>query len=227
MELSKIITMFLCLLAAASSSANHGSQEQKFSNASQELPEIHGNKFYYFGFGSNMLKQRIHIQNPTAKRIGAALLQDYRLDFAGPQNIRWNGAVATIVPTPKDSLWGTLWDIDLGNLADIDNQEGVHLGLYVPVTVQVQLIGQEDKTNLTAARAYMLTHQPETNLYEFPDDQVPESRQPSKTYLKCLVKGAIESSIPQSYIQRLRSIKHNGQVDSNLQELLQLRDVQL
>ncbi|XP_068149492.1 gamma-glutamylcyclotransferase [Drosophila tropicalis] len=226
MELSKIIIICLCLMAAASTSA-HNSQKQKSSNNSQELPEIHGNKFYYFGFGSNMLKQRIHIQNPTAVRIGAALLKDYRLDFAGPQNIRWHGAIATIVPTPKDSLWGTLWDIDLSNLADIDNQEGVHLGLYVPVTVQVQLIGQEGKTNLTAARAYMLTNQPETNLYELPADRVPESRQPSETYLKCLVKGAIESSIPQSYIQRLRSIKHNGQVDSDLQELLQLRDVEL
>jgi len=33
------------------------------------------NKFYYFGFGSNMLARRIHIQNPTARRIGAGKLQ--------------------------------------------------------------------------------------------------------------------------------------------------------
>lgn len=31
--------------------------------------------FYYFGFGSNMLASRIHIQNPTAKRVGAGKLE--------------------------------------------------------------------------------------------------------------------------------------------------------
>lgn len=32
-------------------------------------------KFFYFGFGSNMLASRIHIQNPTAQRIGAGKLK--------------------------------------------------------------------------------------------------------------------------------------------------------
>lgn len=32
-------------------------------------------KFFYFGFGSNMLASRIHIQNPTAQRIGAGKLE--------------------------------------------------------------------------------------------------------------------------------------------------------
>lgn len=32
------------------------------------------NKFMYFAYGSNMLAQRIHIQNPTAVRIGTGKL---------------------------------------------------------------------------------------------------------------------------------------------------------
>jgi len=35
-------------------------------------------KFFYFGFGSNMLASRIHIQNPTAKRIGAGKLEVWK-----------------------------------------------------------------------------------------------------------------------------------------------------
>lgn len=43
------------------------------------------NKFFYFGFGSNMLASRIHIQNPTAQRIGAGKLEvsiKYGLHFS-------------------------------------------------------------------------------------------------------------------------------------------------
>lgn len=32
-------------------------------------------KFYYFGYGSNMLAKRIHIQNPAAQRVGVGKLQ--------------------------------------------------------------------------------------------------------------------------------------------------------
>lgn len=41
----------------------------------QNLPEVRGDKFYYFGYGSNMLTKRIHIQNPTAIKIGPGELR--------------------------------------------------------------------------------------------------------------------------------------------------------
>ncbi|XP_026849020.1 gamma-glutamylcyclotransferase [Drosophila persimilis] len=230
MNIERHINLVLCLLTALRVSKGHNiggiisSSNGLHGNDSLEtLPEVHGSKFFYFGFGSNMLAQRIHIQNPTAERIGAALLADYRLDFAreGP---RWRGAVGTIVPTPGDHTWGALWEIDVSNLDDIDNQEGVHLGIYEALTVYVKLQNEE---TATAARAYMLTkaHQPESNLYHMNPDEVPQDRQPSKTYLQCLIKGAIESSIPEEYVVRLRSIKHNGRVASNLEERLGLQDV--
>ncbi|XP_017111756.1 gamma-glutamylcyclotransferase [Drosophila elegans] len=192
-------------------------------NATLDLPEVRGHTFLYFGFGSNMLAKRIHIQNPTAVRVGPALLADYRLDF-GFESARWDGAVATIVPTPGDHVWGTLWEIGLSNLPDIDNQEGVHEGIYDPLTVYVKL---RDDSDQTPARAYLLTKQPETNLYDLPKDSVPASRQPSKTYLQCLVKGAVESSVPQDYVRRLKGIKHNGHVATELEQKLELQNVEL
>lgn len=41
----------------------------------EELPEVKGDKFYYFGYGSNMLTKRIHVQNPTAVKIGPGVLK--------------------------------------------------------------------------------------------------------------------------------------------------------
>ncbi|EDV51868.1 gamma-glutamylcyclotransferase [Drosophila erecta] len=215
-----LIRVISCLLAALSQVNCHSISG---SNATLNLPEIRGDKFQYFGFGSNMLIRRIHIQNPSAVRVGPALLPDFRLDFA-LESSRWNGSVATIVPTQGDHVWGTLWEIDLTNLPDIDDQEGVSLGIYEPRTVYVKLRGESEPT---PARAYLLTKQPTSNLYELPKDSIPLSRQPSKTYLQCLVKGAIESSVPEDYVQRLRSIKHNGRANSDMERKLDLGSVTL
>ncbi|KAL7731640.1 hypothetical protein ACLKA6_007992 [Drosophila palustris] len=151
-------------------------------NLVKQLPEQHGDKFYYFGFGSNMLAKRIHIQNPTAVIVGPALLENYRVDFAMP-SMFWKGAVATIVPDPASQTWGTLWEIDLSNLPDIDNQELVHMGWYKPVSVQVKM---HHNASEIPARVYVMTKNPKGNVHDMPPNEVPEDRQPSKTYLQVM-----------------------------------------
>ncbi len=46
-----------------------------------------GGSFVYFAYGSNLLTERIHYQNPSAKSIGIACLRDYRLDFRLPSKV--------------------------------------------------------------------------------------------------------------------------------------------
>ncbi|XP_054733273.1 gamma-glutamylcyclotransferase-like [Anastrepha obliqua] len=188
-----------------------------------DLPERFGDKFIYFGYGSNMLTKRIHIQNPTAQKIGMGILKDYRLDF-NTFTERWGGAPATIVPTNGAYVYGTLWEIDLSNLADIDDQEGVHEGIYYPVSLPVML----PNNTLITARAYLLTDQPKIPIHDFlSTDTVPIMRQPSKTYLQCLVKGAEETGIVPWYVDWLKSVKHNGHVAKDLELILELKDVKL
>ncbi|XP_034483750.1 gamma-glutamylcyclotransferase-like [Drosophila innubila] len=187
----------------------------------KKLPEMHGDKFYYFGFGSNMLAKRIHVQNPTAVIMGPALLKDYRVDFATPNKL-WMGAGATIVPDPKSQTWGTLWEIDLSNLPDIDNQERVHVGWYRPQTVQVEYNNEK-----IPARLYVIVDEPEGNVHDMPPNEVPEDRQPSKTYLKVLVKGAIESGIPEHYVKWLKGFKHNNQTVAEFEERFELQSMEL
>ncbi|KAJ8920297.1 hypothetical protein NQ315_011958 [Exocentrus adspersus] len=57
-------------------------------------------KFLYFAYGSNLLEQRIHIQNPTAVRHDIGKLKDYQLDFITFSR-RWKGASATIIPKKR------------------------------------------------------------------------------------------------------------------------------
>ncbi|KAH8239660.1 hypothetical protein KR032_006443 [Drosophila birchii] len=190
---------------------------------SYNLPEGKANKFLNFAFASNMMTKRINIETPTAVRIGAARLLDYRLDFAHELS-RWNGAIATIVPTKGTETWGTLWQINESDKLNIENQIGVNSGLYEAHTVYVRL---QNETEVTPAITYLLTQQPESNLYELSRNYIPESRQPSKTYLKAIVRGALESSLPEDYVHRLRSIKHNGRISEEMEKLLGLKDVVL
>ncbi len=37
--------------------------------------------FYYFAYGSNLSSERIRVSNPSAEAVGAALLDNYALDF--------------------------------------------------------------------------------------------------------------------------------------------------
>ncbi|XP_017072234.1 gamma-glutamylcyclotransferase [Drosophila eugracilis] len=181
-------------------------------------------KFFYFGFGSNMLASRIHIQNPTAKRIGAGKLENFRLDFhTGSKN--WLGAPATIVPTTGSYVYGAIWEIDMCNLKDLDDQESVPDGVYIPISIPVHSLTTD--TTITC-RAYHLTNQPKSELHAGGvHDNIPFDRQPSQTYLKVLVKGAKESGIPEDYIKWLRGIKHNGVQVPAMEAKLKLDQVQL
>ncbi|XP_067648355.1 gamma-glutamylcyclotransferase-like isoform X2 [Eurosta solidaginis] len=176
--------------------------------------------FYYFGFGSNLLTKRIHIQNPSAVRVGPGKLEDYQLDFYTSSRT-WHGAPATIVPKPGSSVYGAIWQIDNKDMKSLDDQEGVSLGVYVPITVPVLAMNDGKRIE---CRAYHLAKQPIGDVKCMKPEEIPYNRQPSKTYLKTMVKGAIESCLPADYVQWLRSIKHNGKIVELLENKLDLHD---
>lgn len=98
------------------------SVETETDGSSVSSDEIMTNKtttFMYFGYGSNLLAKRIHIQNPTAVRKTAGKLENYRLDFSNFSS-RWNGAPATVIRDNNSSVWGAIWEIDARFMADLD-----------------------------------------------------------------------------------------------------------
>nr|NP_001262014.1 uncharacterized protein Dmel_CG32196, isoform C [Drosophila melanogaster]AGB94707.1 uncharacterized protein Dmel_CG32196, isoform C [Drosophila melanogaster] len=151
-------------------------------------------------------------------------LKNFRLDFhTGSKN--WLGAPATIVPTQGSHVYGAIWEIDMCNLKDLDDQESVPAGVYVPISVPVHLLNTDSSIT---CRAYHLTNQPQTDLHAGGGQEIiPHDRQPSQTYLKVLVKGATESGVPDEYIEWLRGIKHNGKQVPAMEAKLELDKVQL
>ncbi|CAB3240960.1 unnamed protein product [Arctia plantaginis] len=170
---------------------------------SEETTEPNG-YFYYFGYGSNLLAKRIHINNPSAVLISAAKLPNYRLDFInlGDTKETWNGAAATIVEDDETEVWGSLWRIDIDQMNNLDQQEYPY---YFAKNVTVT---KRDGTEVLA-RTYIGKTAP--NKLKKGED-LPSERRPSNTYLEVLALGAIESHLPAQYIGFIFSFPTNGQM---------------
>ncbi|MEQ2314712.1 hypothetical protein AMECASPLE_014971 [Ameca splendens] len=98
-------------------------------------------KFMYFAFGSNLLKERLQLMNPSAVFYATGRLKDYKLDFGvWEKNVEtaWHGGVATIESCPGEEVWGVVWTMSNENLSTLDSQEGVSLGKYSPLEVSIE-----------------------------------------------------------------------------------------
>lgn len=105
--------------------------------------------FLYFAYGSNLLKERLQLKNPSAmvhcvarlmvqsniRRVSEpshkpytltaffSLFQDYRLVFGNYKGLasdRWHGGVATIEHSPGDEVWGVVWRMSMSDLESLD-----------------------------------------------------------------------------------------------------------
>ncbi|XP_050536306.1 gamma-glutamylcyclotransferase-like [Daktulosphaira vitifoliae] len=156
--------------------------------------------FFYFAYGSNLLAERIHLNNPSAIREGSGKLNGYRLDFNGPKSNFWKGSPATVVPDTDEYVWGSVWKLNISDLQNLDKQEGVPQKLYIPFETNIELsIGQT-----ILCRSYMLNNLPQKETI------LPPERRPSEAYLETILLGAKESNLPSEYIEKLKLIPHNN-----------------
>ncbi|KAK0175171.1 hypothetical protein PV327_008944 [Microctonus hyperodae] len=167
------------------------------------------NKFLYFAYGSNLLAARIRISNPSAEFVDIGRLENYRLDFLGYSKI-WDGSPATIISTDNSHVWGVIWELSNEHLETLDRQEGVDKGIYLGFYVDVI----NETGTVYHCRVYQQTKNIDNHV---PLSELPEDRRPSLTYLKIMVKGALECGIPANYIESLKNIKHNGQGSINIE----------
>lgn len=171
--------------------------------------------FFYFAYGSNLLTKRIRINNKTAERVANGILKNYRLDFADSNADKkyysptWNGCPATIIPEKNSQVIGVIWKIKNDDLSQLDYQEGVEVGIYKPLTLEIESMLNGE---IISCRSYQLVHNPSTPLE--PENRCHE-RCPSRDYLNVVVNGAVESNMPIDYINFLKSFKHNGNEATN------------
>eukprot|EP00064_Thunnus_orientalis_P011861 superscaffoldBa00001758_g11893 len=151
-------------------------------------------RFMYFAFGSNLLKERLQLANPSAIFCTTGRLKDYILNFGLWEkhvDNAWHGGVATIEFCPGAEVWGVIWTLSNDNLKSLDNQEGVSLGKYSPIEVTV-----ETDNGLTLCRTYQMN-----NFHACP---------PSPQYKQVVCLGAEQNRLPVEYLKRLEAIQTNN-----------------
>ncbi|XP_030025203.1 gamma-glutamylcyclotransferase isoform X2 [Manduca sexta] len=168
----------------------------------ENLPDT----FLYYAYGSNLLKKRIHINNPSAVFLGIGRLDGHQLDFI-KYSEHWRGTSATIVPTEKSCVWGAIWRLHNRDMPALDKQEGVDTNWYFAKTVDVVT----PDGNTVQCRTYQQTINPELRKE---GEELPPERRPCITYLDCIINGAKECELPEDYIEELKKIPHNGQIAS-------------
>ena len=93
---------------------------------------------YYFAYGSNMDAAQMRERCPSARAVGIARFPDHRLAFTRMATTRRCG-VADAVPSPGDDVWGVVYEVEAGELAYLDECEGVDVGAYVREARAVRL----------------------------------------------------------------------------------------
>lgn len=167
--------------------------------------------FLYFAYGSNLLSERIHLQNPSATFFCVARLQDFKLDFGnseGKESEVWHGGIATIFQSPGDEVWGVVWKMNKSNLSSLDKQEKA----YAPIEVHVSTQEGEEIT----CRTYQMRNY--------------ESAPPSPQYKKVICMGAQENGLPPEYRQKLDAIAPNGyrgRVSDDVEDIIRRGEARL
>ncbi|XP_005101773.1 gamma-glutamylcyclotransferase [Aplysia californica] len=149
--------------------------------------------FQYFSYGSNLLRERILISNPTAKFRCVGRLNNYALQFDTPRfpgKPRWHGAPATIEEKDGSYVMGCVWEINEAHTSNLDAQEA----LYHPIFVDVDLETGEN----VKCRSYQMNN-----------DRTGDTL-PSPFYIKVMIDGAKQNNMPAEYINFLENVPTNG-----------------
>ncbi|XP_077362871.1 gamma-glutamylcyclotransferase-like [Festucalex cinctus] len=151
--------------------------------------------FAYFAFGSNMLKERVRLRNPSATFLDTGRLKDYQLDFGmwgkDAEN-NWHGAVATIRESPGSEVWGVIWTVSRDHLDSLDHQEGVNEGIYSPLEVRVESSNHGE----VLCKTYQMN-----NFHARPTS-------PQYKYVVCW--GAEQNGLPKDYVDGLQAVQTNN-----------------
>ncbi|XP_011479557.2 gamma-glutamylcyclotransferase isoform X1 [Oryzias latipes] len=150
--------------------------------------------FMYFAFGSNLLKERLHLANPSATFFSIGRLKDYKLNFGlsdSHTGSEWHGGAATIEACPGAEVWGVIWTLSNEHLSSLDNQEGVSVGIYSPQEVSV-----ETDDGVILCRTYQMN-----GFHPCP---------PSPQYKQVVCMGARRSGLPMEYQKKLEEIQTNN-----------------
>jgi len=166
--------------------------------------------FYYFGYGSNLLAERLHVLNPSAVYVCNGMITGYRLGFGGNSKT-WGGSAATILEDKGDVVCGVVWKLEREHSLTLDLQESRYRRLYVDV--KILPANDENVAYTNGYSAQFSTIHCRTYQMILPNDGQIENQPPalpSPQYKQVIVTGAKEHKLPLDYRKRLEAMPDNG-----------------
>lgn len=133
-----------------------------------------------FAYGSNMNEEWLRSRAPSAEVIGRARLPNKRM-VCNKKGKDGSGK-ANLVDSPKDVVWGVLYEIDSAELERLDKAEGG----YQRTTLQILT----EQGNTIEAEVYIST-------------KLTNDATPYNWYKDLILKGAREHQLPEDYLEYL------------------------
>jgi hypothetical protein len=144
----------------------------------------------FFAYGSNMIPGQIQARCTRPEVLGRARLPGHSVGFFGHSKV-WDGAVATVFPTPDRDVWGVLYRLTIVDSDRLDTWQDVRLdgtGSYFHYPTEV--VDEDGSSHLVLV---------------YKKESLGEPLAPSRPYLDRIVAGAEERRLPAEYIQGLRA----------------------
>ncbi|QSB05007.1 gamma-glutamylcyclotransferase family protein [Natronoglycomyces albus] len=137
----------------------------------------------YAAYGSNLDPARMQATCPRSPLVGTGWLEGWRLTFAGA-DLGWESAVATVVESPGERTFVSLYELHQLDKSVLDDLEGCNSGLYRKIQTQA--------ATLEGNRAVWM--------YVFDGF---EDGLPSAWYLQELAQAAEKAGAPSDYVASL------------------------
>ena len=138
-------------------------------------------KTLYFAYGSNMSHDQMRKKCPGSRFIKKTYLKRFEFVYDGYSNSR-NGAVANIVHSEKDVVWGGLFEINDEDLDKLDRREGYPIS-YNRKKVEVR---DEDGNSYNSIVYFR---------------EAEKIGKPHQDYRDILLKGAKDCDLPVDYVK--------------------------
>ena len=156
---------------------------------------------YYFTYGSNMDYKQMIKRCPNAKYFGVGFLQDYKLAFTR-YSPKWDSAVADILVSPGDVVWGLIYILNNDDLEKLDRHEG-HPTIYKRIMEKVfKYIPDSNHTSYGDSLNDLNNYKPiDVEVYEVVNKDL--NLFPNINYLSKMQDAAFENSFPSKYQEEL------------------------
>ena len=139
----------------------------------------------YAAYGSNLDPAQMNERCPHSPFAGTGWITDWWLTFGG-EDLGWEGALATLVEDPGQSVFVALYDVTPDDEASLDTWEGADTGLYRKIRLRVHTLERD-----VLAWVYVL--------------DAFEGGLPSARYLGVLADAAERAGAPDDYVTALRA----------------------